>query len=233
MRDGLSDRLRSGRAIAVIARCPVDGSIAASSFACDLRAQRLALRRRSRCPISRGPADSDTARSTRAHTPASSTSRRSRTSAPPAATDRAPRDSRSAPASVEMKRAPPRREPVIRHDHQRHVRRHAIERVADDPIEPDVEIFDDMAMRRVGGGVIGRMLRIRRAPHHVRHLIDVAEVVEQQASLLRSRDRRSDRARGRTGAGSPPPCERACRRNSSALNTPAENAFVSSGMPCV
>ena len=68
---------------------------------------------------------------------------------------------------------------MVGQDHEQIVRAKPFQRTSDDRIHLDVQILDHGSVRCIGRGVVRGMLRIHRAPHHVRHQIDIAEVVEE------------------------------------------------------
>jgi hypothetical protein len=70
---------------------------------------------------------------------------------------------------------------VVRHHDEQVARAQRRGGLADDLIEADVQVVDDVRVGRILRGVVRGMTRVPRPPHHVRDLIDVAEVVEEQA----------------------------------------------------
>ena len=70
---------------------------------------------------------------------------------------------------------------MVGHDDEEIVRAKRGERSTDDRVHLNVQILDDGAVLRIDLRVVGGMLRIHGAPHHVGHLVDVAEVIEQEA----------------------------------------------------
>ena len=84
---------------------------------------------------------------------------------------------------VQVEGTPPRGETVIRHHHQRRVLGHPVERGPDHLVDLEVPVDDGIGEWRIGDRVVSRVLRIHRPPHHVRHLVEVAEVVEEQSVL--------------------------------------------------
>ena len=70
---------------------------------------------------------------------------------------------------------------MVRHDDEEIVGAKRGKRSTDNRVHLRVQVLDDGAVLRVDHGIVGWMLRIHGAPHHVRHLIDVAEVIEQEA----------------------------------------------------
>ena len=66
---------------------------------------------------------------------------------------------------------------------KRGVGRYALERRTDELVDLEVAVDDGVGEGCVGHRVVGRVLRVHRPPHHVRHLVEVAEVIEQKAAL--------------------------------------------------
>ena len=84
---------------------------------------------------------------------------------------------------VQVERAPPGGEAVVRHDDQDVVGLQRGHGLADDAVDLLVEIRDHVGVLRVDGRIVGRMPRIHRPPDDVRDLVRVPEVVEEEAAL--------------------------------------------------
>ena len=95
---------------------------------------------------------------------------------------------------VEVEGAAPGGEPVVRHDDEQGLFAVAvaepsfgfetIQGLPDDRIQALVEGRNQVGVGGVDLRVVGRVVRIARTPAHVADLVDVAEVVEEQASRL-------------------------------------------------
>ncbi len=72
---------------------------------------------------------------------------------------------------------------MIGHHDQRLVWIEALERLPDNLVSLYVEPFDHGAERRVADRVVRGMTGVHGVPHHMRHLVEESEIIEEQPSV--------------------------------------------------